>query len=71
MTTARLTASGPSRRWRIGNEVWQFDGLPKLMGIVNVTPDSFSAGGQFISVSAASEHALKLVGEGADLLDIG
>ena len=60
-----------SRRWRIGHERWEFGGLPKLMGIVNVTPDSFSDGGQFTSVSAASEHALKLVGEGADLLDIG
>ena len=67
----RATASNPRRSWRVGDDVWHFDGLPKLMGIVNVTPDSFSDGGQFISVSAASEHALKLVGEGADLLDIG
>ncbi len=41
------------------------------MGIVNVTPDSFSDGGQFVSVSAAAEHALRLVEEGADILDIG
>ncbi len=46
-------------------------GQTKLMGIVNVTPDSFSDGGKFASVSAAVEHALKLVEEGADILDIG
>jgi dihydropteroate synthase len=42
-----------------------------VMGIVNVTPDSFSDGGQFASVEAAEEHALKLVAEGAEVLDIG
>ncbi len=41
------------------------------MGIVNVTPDSFSDGGQFDSVSAAVEHALRLAEEGADILDVG
>jgi dihydropteroate synthase len=41
------------------------------MGIVNVTPDSFSDGGQFSSTALAIEHALKLVAEGADILDIG
>ena len=46
-------------------------GHTKLMGIVNVTPDSFSDGGQFDSVSAVVEHALRLVEEGADILDIG
>lgn len=41
------------------------------MGIVNVTPDSFSDGGRFDSVAAAVAHALSLVDEGADILDIG
>src|SRR5262249_3271371 len=41
------------------------------MGIVNVTPDSFSDGGQFASPRAAIEHGLKLVDQGADILDIG
>lgn len=44
---------------------------PLVMGIVNVTPDSFSDGGQFSSTALAIEHALKLVEEGADILDIG
>lgn len=43
----------------------------RIMGIVNVTPDSFSDGGQFNNAEAAIEHALRLDEEGADLLDIG
>jgi dihydropteroate synthase len=42
-----------------------------VMGIVNVTPDSFSDGGNFFSTEAAVKHAFKLVSEGADILDIG
>jgi dihydropteroate synthase len=42
-----------------------------IAGIVNVTPDSFSDGGKFFDTQAAVEHALKLVAEGADILDIG
>jgi dihydropteroate synthase len=41
------------------------------MGVVNVTPDSFSDGGRYLSAGAAVEHALQLDGEGADILDIG
>lgn len=44
---------------------------PKVMGIVNVTPDSFSDGGQYASISAALRHCEKLLEEGADILDIG
>ena len=44
---------------------------PLLMGVVNVTPDSFSDGGQFLDAKAAIEHAHRLVGEGADIVDIG
>jgi dihydropteroate synthase len=42
-----------------------------LMAIVNVTPDSFSDGGRFVSVSAAVDQALVLAGQGTDILDIG
>ena len=44
---------------------------PHVMGIVNVTPDSFSDGGKYESTEKAVEHALQLVAEGADILDIG
>jgi dihydropteroate synthase len=43
----------------------------RLMGIVNVTPDSFSDGGSFLDVDAAIAHARRLVAEGAQILDIG
>jgi dihydropteroate synthase len=42
-----------------------------LMGVVNVTPDSFSDGGLFLDAASAVEHAKRLVDEGADILDIG
>lgn len=58
--------------------VWSFPGFhqefanrPLLMGIVNVTPDSFSDGGKFHATDLAVEQALRLAAEGADLLDIG
>jgi dihydropteroate synthase len=41
------------------------------MGIVNTTPDSFSDGGQFLATEAAVSHALRLIDEGADIIDIG
>jgi dihydropteroate synthase len=44
---------------------------PLIMGIVNVTPDSFSDGGRFLDPAAALAHARELIAEGADLLDIG
>jgi dihydropteroate synthase len=44
---------------------------PAVMGIVNVTPDSFSDGGRFLDPDAAVAHALELVAAGADLLDVG
>ena len=44
---------------------------PHVMGIVNVTPDSFSDGGKYESTEKAVEHALQLIAEGADILDIG
>lgn len=59
------------RRWCFGTQQWEMSGQTKLMGIVNVTPDSFSDGGQFDSTSAAVEYALKLAEDGADILDIG
>lgn len=45
--------------------------LPKIMGVVNVTPDSFSDGGSFNTVQGAVDHAMRLVREGALMLDIG
>lgn len=57
-----------------GNVSWPLrraDGLPVVMGVVNVTPDSFSDGGQWFEPSAAVEHGRELVSQGADILDVG
>lgn len=47
------------------------EGRLRIMGIVNVTADSFSDGGRFLAPESAREHALQLVADGADILDIG
>jgi dihydropteroate synthase len=44
---------------------------PLLMGVINITPDSFSDGGRFLDTAAATEHANRLAEEGADILDVG
>jgi dihydropteroate synthase len=56
---------------------WQCRGLsldlsrPLIMGILNVTPDSFADGGRYLDPAAALDHALALVAEGADIIDVG
>ena len=45
--------------------------VPAVMGIVNITPDSFSDGGRFLEPQRAIDHGLKLTEEGADILDLG
>src|SRR6185369_10019309 len=57
--------------WRLRTRTLEFGRRPLLMGIVNVTPDSFSDGGKFFDSQAAIAHAVKLLDEGADILDIG
>jgi len=57
--------------WRCRDFQFTFPRPTLIMGIVNVTPDSFSDGGQFLAKPAAVRHALDLIQEGADLLDIG
>lgn len=57
--------------WQLAQRRIEFPRRPLLMGIVNVTPDSFSDGGQFSDASAAIDRALELVAHGADILDIG
>jgi dihydropteroate synthase len=57
--------------WRIRGTDHDLSQRGMIMGIVNVTPDSFSDGGKFLDAGRAVEHALRLVEEGADILDIG
>jgi dihydropteroate synthase len=58
-------------RWEACGRAIVADGVPKVMGIVNVTPDSFSDGGLAGTLEGAVVHALHLFAEGADLLDLG
>ena len=61
----------PVFEWNLGSRVVVLGKRTLLMGIVNVTPDSFSDGGQFLDRDQAVEHALRLLDEGADIIDIG
>lgn len=66
--------AGSSHRaavWQLRSRRLEFPRRPLLMGIINVTPDSFSDAGQFADAGAAIEQGLRLAAEGADLLDIG
>jgi len=56
--------------WKIRTKTLTLD-RPIWMGIVNVTPDSFSDGGRFLTPSAAVEHALRLIEDGAGIIDLG
>jgi dihydropteroate synthase len=59
-----------STTWSVAGRVIELS-RPLIMGIVNVTPDSFSDGGRYFSPAAALAHGQRLIEEGADLLDIG
>lgn len=58
-------------RWQLRTRALELGARTLIMGVVNVTPDSFSDGGKFLNPQEAVEHALDLLGEGADILDIG
>lgn len=61
----------PVSCWQLRRDQLSLSHVPLLMGIVNVTPDSFSDGGRFLDPTTAIDHALALAESGADLLDIG
>jgi dihydropteroate synthase len=63
--------SSPLPRWSALNHVLVDDARPRVMGILNVTPDSFSDGGRTYRLESAVRHAESLLTEGADLLDLG
>lgn len=58
-------------QWNIGARTLELGKRTLIMGIVNVTPDSFSDGGEFLDPAKAVERALQLMDEGADMIDIG
>lgn len=67
----RVRGHAEARRHAPSAEAEALSRRPLVMGVVNVTPDSFSDGGAFLQADAAVEHALRLVQQGADILDLG
>ncbi len=61
----------PRFEWRLRTRALALGSRTLLMGILNVTPDSFSDGGQFLAPDVALRHALQMLDDGADLLDLG
>lgn len=59
------------RKMKIGNREFEFGKKVYVMGILNVTPDSFSDGGQFFQAEQAVRQAQQMIADGADLIDIG
>lgn len=59
------------RKMKIGNREFEFGKKVYVMGILNVTPDSFSDGGQFLQAEQAVRQAQQMIADGADLIDIG
>ena len=57
--------------WKCGSRTYDLTRQGLIMGILNVTPDSFSDGGQWIDPDKAVAHGLRMVAEGAHLLDVG
>src|SRR6266404_5876805 len=57
--------------WRCRDVTFDFDRSVAVMGVLNVTPDSFSDGGRFFDPAAAIEHARGMITAGADLIDVG
>ncbi len=68
---ASMTDITRSDGWTLRTKRLSFQSLPVIMGIVNVTPDSFSDGGKFFDPAAAVGQAMQLVKDGAGILDIG
>jgi len=66
-----LTFAFMIREWKLANRSLAYGARTLVMGVLNVTPDSFSDGGQFFSTERALAHAEQMIAEGADIIDIG
>lgn len=71
VTVARASTLASPPALPLGRTTLHFDRKCLIMGIVNATPDSFADGGQFSSTMGAVEHALNLIAQGADMVDVG
>ncbi len=57
--------------YKFGGKIFDFSKRTYVMGILNVTPDSFSDGGKYFTLDSAIEHAMKMIEDGADIIDVG
>lgn len=71
MATQATTSTRDVTPWRLRTRTLEVGRRTLVMGVVNLTPDSFSDGGSFPGHKAAVAHAIRLLGEGADLIDLG
>ena len=70
-SSAQNFLASRATRWQLRSRTLELPRCPLVMGILNVTPDSFSDGGQFFDHTIAVEHGLRLAAEGAEILDVG
>lgn len=71
---APLAPAPAAVSWRLRlprARILELGGRPRVMGVLNLTPDSFSDGGRFLDVEAALDHARAMLADGAELLDLG
>jgi len=61
----------PTHEWKLARRTLPYGEHTLVMGVLNVTPDSFSDGGEFFSLDRAIAHAAQMIDEGADIIDIG
>jgi dihydropteroate synthase len=61
----------PVFQWNLGSRTLELGKRTRIAGVLNVTPDSFSDGGRFLNREQAVEHAMMLLDEGADIIDVG
>src|SRR5881628_759903 len=61
----------PDRQWKLARRSLTYGERTLVMGVLNVTPDSFSDGGEFFSLERALAHAEQMIADGADIIDIG
>src|SRR6267154_3111296 len=59
------------RLWKIGDRIFDLSRQGLIMGVLNITPDSFFDAGKFFAVERAVEHGLKMAAEGAHIVDVG
>src|SRR5271170_8156230 len=60
-----------ARAWKLKTRTLEWHDRPLLMGVLNVTPDSFSDGGRYLDPEQALDRALEMEAEGADIIDLG